>query len=171
MTTSVAMEVGSDLWNARLFGALAQASEIAAALARPGAKASSLFQHWQIYKRLASLNRDTTRALDEFDHFIEYVVPAHAFPEHSSNERSQDFRDYLSRMYELVNRVLSDRGSFPPKSLIGKQLTQLQVNSERILNVIDWLDAMMTRDEVSCKFDAALADLTAGNVVSWTSVQ
>jgi hypothetical protein len=45
------------------------------------------------------------------------------------------------------------------------------VQSERILDLADWFDAMSAPEEMNAMFDAALADLAKGDVVPWSAVQ
>jgi hypothetical protein len=50
-------------------------------------------------------------------------------------------------------------------------MNELQMKSERILDVADWLDVMSTPEETNAKFAVALADLAKGDVIPWAAVQ
>jgi hypothetical protein len=41
----------------------------------------------------------------------------------------------------------------------------LRIQSERVLDVVDWLDALSTPEEIEAKFAAAKAELNAGEVI------
>jgi hypothetical protein len=158
------MEIGSDLWNARVYAGLSVASELAAKLDRPKYMAFNLFRTWKIFRRLGRLSRD----LDEI--FKEHERPT-PLPSGMSCENLRVGRDLLLQLYADCNRLQSPLDGMPLQGLINKRLARLQVQSERILDLADWFDAMSTPEEMNAKFDSALADLERGDVVSWAAVQ
>jgi hypothetical protein len=164
MSETTAMEIGSDLWNARVFAGLSVASELAARLDRPKLAAFSLLSAWQIYWKFGRLNRD----LDEI--FKEYDRPA-TLPPELPPEMLQEGRDILLKLYADCKRLESPLDGFPLHQLINRRLARLQMQSERILDLADWFDAMSNPEETNAKFDAALADLARGDVIPWTAVQ
>jgi hypothetical protein len=164
MSTTAAIKIGSDLWNARVYAGLSDASELAAGLNRPGLVAFSLLSAWKIYWRYGKLNRD----LDEIFKGYDRPLP---FPPVIPGERNRVDRDILLQLYSDCKRISPLPDSIPLRGLINKRLARLHVQSERILDVADWLDVMSTPAETNAKFDAALADLDKGDVVPWAAVQ
>jgi hypothetical protein len=164
MGATAAMEIGSDLWNARVYAGLAQASELAAGLDRPRRSVFSLFSALKIYWRFGRLNRE----LDDI--FMGYDRPV-PFPPVVPGERNRLGRDILLQLYKDCKGLKSPPEGVPLHGPIGKRLARLQTQSERLLDVADWLDAMSTPEEMNAKFDAAFADLASGDVVPWAAVQ
>ena len=56
VSATATMEIGSDLWNARVYAGLSQASELAAELKRPRFLVSFLFFQWNIFRQLGLMN-------------------------------------------------------------------------------------------------------------------
>jgi hypothetical protein len=164
MTTTAAVGVGSDLWNARVYAGLSVASELAAELDGPKRAAFSFFDAWRIYGRLGRLNRD----LDEI--FKEYDRPV-PFPSEMPVEMIREGRDIFLQLYAECKRLQSPLDGIPLQGLLDKRLARLQVQSERILDLVDWFDAMSTPDEMNSRFNALEADLAQGDVVPWSAMQ
>jgi hypothetical protein len=163
MSATAAMEIGSDLWNARMYAGLSLASELAAGLHRSKRVASSLFYVWKMYWQLDQLNN----SLEKFAVFD----PAASSSKVATPEDYRRVRDSVLRLYELCTRLLSPQDDFDQRGLMSKKLARLQVQSESLLDVADWLDAMSTPEENEAKFAAALEDLVKGDVVPWAAVQ
>jgi hypothetical protein len=170
MSATAAMEIGSDLWNARLYAGLSQASELAAELNRPRFLASGLFFHWKMFRQLGLMNRGLEELFEKCDRFaMRHQVGTSPLP--IAPEEYRAFRDDCLRLHAIRIRVLSQQDSFPRNSFMRKRLARFQANSERLLDLADWFDAMSTPEELNAKFDAALADLANGDVVPWAAVQ
>ena len=163
MSATAAMEIGGDLWNARVYAGLSLASELAAVLDTPKPVTFSLLGAWRVYSQLGKLNRDVDEILKEYDR----PVP---FPPVVPSERIRVGRDILLQLHSDCGRLLSLRDRIPLRRLIGKRLGRLQNSSERILDLADWFDAMSTPDEIEAKFGAARAELAKGEVVPWSAV-
>ncbi len=159
-----AIEFGSNLWNARVYAGLSAASELADSLDRPRAAAFSLFSTWRIYRRLGRLNRDLDEIINEYDR----PVP---FSPEMPSEMIRTGRDILLQLYADCKRLQSGPEGTPLRGLISKRLARLQMQSERVLDIADWFDAMSISEETNAKFDAALADLAKGDVVPWAAAQ
>ena len=164
MSTTNAVGVGSDLWNARVYAGLSVASELAAAMDGPRLMALSRLALLQIYWKIGRLNRD----LDEI--FKEYDRPV-PFPQEMPCEMIQVGRDILSKLYADCKRLDSLPDGVPLHGLINRRIARLQMQSERILDLADWFDAMSAPEETNAKFDAALEDLAKGDVIPWAAVQ
>lgn len=162
MNTTTTMVLGSDLWNARVYAGLSAASELAARLDRPRQMAFSLSSLWQIYWRFGTLNRDLDEIIKEYDR----TVP---FPPEMPGEMIRVGRDILLKLYTDCKRLRPLPKGISLHGLINKRITRLQIQSERILDVADWFDAMSSPEETNAKFDAALADLAKGDVVPWAA--
>jgi hypothetical protein len=163
MSATSTMEIGRDLWNARVYAGLSVASELAARLDRPRLVAFSLLSSWQIYWKFGRLNRDLDEILKEYDR----PVP---FPPEMPGEMIRVGRDILLKLYADCKRLQPLPDGIPLHGLINRRIARLQIQSERILDVADWFDAMSSPEETNAKFDAALADLAKGDVVPWAAV-
>ena len=77
MNNTTALEIGSDLWNARVYAGLSAASELAAGLHRPSLAAFSLLSAWKVYWRLGKLNRELDEIFKGYDKQVPFppVVP------------------------------------------------------------------------------------------------
>ena len=164
MSATAAMEVGSDLWNARVYAGLSVAADLAASLDRPRHAAFDLFSAWNIYRRYGRLSRD----LDEI--FKEYDRPNPLPPEVSSEVMGVG-RDILLKLYTDCKRLQSPLDGIPLQGLINKRLARLQMQSERILDLADWFDAMSTPEETKARFDALSDDLAKGDLIPLTSLK
>jgi hypothetical protein len=158
------MEIGSDLWNARVYAGLSAAADLAERLDRPRHAAFNLLSAWKIFRRFGRLNRD----LDEI--FKEYDRPA-LFPPGLPPEVLSVGRDILLKLYADCERLQSPLEGIPLQWLIKKRLARLQVQSERILDLADWFDALSTPEETKARFDALRNDVAKGDVVPWAAVK
>jgi hypothetical protein len=52
-----------------------------------------------------------------------------------------------------------------------KKLARLQINSDRLLDLADWLDAKSTPEEMAAKFKALAEDVAEGNFVPLAEVR
>lgn len=80
-------------------------------------------------------------------------------------------RDLLLQLYTDCKRLQSPVDGIPLQGLINRRLARLQVQSERILDLADWFDAMSTPDEMDAKFSALEEDVANGNFVPLASLQ
>ena len=164
MSATNTIGIGSDLWNARVYAGLSVASELAAGLERSKHESVPLLSVWKIYWRLGRLNQELAELLKGYDR-------TNPFPQVIPGERNRLGRDILLKLHSDCNNL-----PFPPDGallnwLIVKRLNELQMRSERIFDVADWLDAMSTPEETDAKFAVALADLAKGDVIPRASVQ
>lgn len=164
MSATAAVEIGSDLWNARVYAGLSVAAELAARLDRPRHAAFNLFSAWKIFRRYGRLSRDLDEIFKEHDR----PVP---FPPGVPCETMRVGRDILLQLYADCKRLQSPLDGIPLQGLISKRLARLQVQSERILDLADWFDAMSTPEETDARFNALAEDVAEGNFVPLASVQ
>ena len=164
MSATAVMEIGSDLWNARVYAGLSVALELAAGLDKPRHAAFPLFSSWKIYRRFGRLNHDLDEIFKEYDRPVPLlsVVPG---------EMMREGRDLLLQLYADCKRLQSPLDGIPLQGLMNKRLARLQVQSERILDLADWFDAMSTPEEIEAKFETLAADVAEGNYVSLASLQ
>jgi hypothetical protein len=164
MSATAAVEIGSDLWNARVYSGLSVASELAARLDRPRYAAFNLFSAWKIFWRLCRLSLD-------LDEIIKEHEQPNPFSLGVSGERLRLGRDFLLQLYADCKRLQTPPDGIPLQGLISKRLARLQVQSERILDLADWFDAMSTPEEMNARFSALEEDVAKGNFVPLASVQ
>jgi hypothetical protein len=171
MSATIAIEVGSDLWNARLFAGLALVSELTASLKRPSRAASSLTSDRKNLKQLEELNRSVDEMLATFDRAIERQQPDSVPSSAPTIEDYLSARDFVLRLHALCASVLVLQDAVQASPRVQNGIAQLQANAERLLDLADWLDAMSNPEEMNAKFDAALADLARGDVIPWAAME
>jgi hypothetical protein len=164
MSATNTTQIGSDLWNARVYAGLSVASELAAKMDGPRLAAFSFLRAWKIYGRFGRLNRDLEQIFKEYDR----TVP---FPPEMPGEMIREGRDILLKLYADCKRIQSPLEGIPFHGLIKKRLARLQSQMERILDLADWFDALSTPDEMDARFNSLEADLAKGDVVPWSAVQ
>jgi hypothetical protein len=52
-----------------------------------------------------------------------------------------------------------------------KRLAQFETQSDRLLDLADWLDALSTPEEMDAKFAALAEDVARGNFVPWAELK
>jgi hypothetical protein len=164
------MEIGSDLWNARVYAGISAASELAAELHRPKRLFFLLSRLWRIYGELGRMNRGLDEIFEKWDRLSigneDGVTQRTLAP-----EDYRAFRDVVLRWHAVHMRLLSVEDGFPRNALMRERLARFEAHSERLLDLADWLDAMSNPEETNAKFDAGLADLARGDVLPWAAVQ
>jgi len=171
MSATIAIEVGSDLWNARLFAGLALASELAAFLKQPSRAASSLTANKKSCKQLDELNRSVDEMLTAFDRAIERQQPDSVPSSAPTIEDYRSARDFVLRLHALCASVPVLQEGVRTSPSVQNGIAQLQVNAERLLDLADWLDAMSTPEEIEARFRALEEDMAKGDIVPWSAVQ
>lgn len=156
MSSTVALEIGSDLWNARVYAGLSVAAELAAGLDQQRVVKFPLSTIWRVYSRLGRLNRDLENILSEYDLPVLPVVPG---------VKNRVGRDILLKLSDACKSL-----PYPPKGVaflapIVKRLDRLNLQSERILDLADWLDAMSDPSEMDARFSKLAEDVAKGDFV------
>ena len=164
MEAASAANVGGNLWKSRVYAGLSVASELAAGLDRSELDSVTLFSAWKVYFRLGTLNKELEEILSEYDR-------AGRFPPEIPAGMIQAGRDILLKLYSDCKGLHSVPNGFPIRGLINARLERLQAQSERILDVADWFEVMSNADVANAKFEAAIEDLTNGDVVPWSTVR
>jgi hypothetical protein len=170
MSATAAIEIGSDLWKARLYAGMSLASELAAGLNRPRLWLTGLIYQWKMYRQLGWMNRGVSEILGAAERMalqIQAGRPARTL----TAEDYRAFRDDVLRWHAVQMRLLDPRDGFPRSGLLRKRLAQFEAQSERLLDLADWLDALSTPEKMDTRFDAALDDLARGAVVTWEAIQ
>jgi hypothetical protein len=67
--------------------------------------------------------------------------------------------------------ALDLQAGFSGYGFLRKKMARLQINSERLLDLADWLDAMSTPEEMEARFKALAEDIAEGNYVPLALVQ
>jgi uncharacterized protein YbcI len=163
------MEIGSNLWNARLYEGLSVASELAAGFEKPVEILPTFLQALQVYRLVGHLNRTLEIILAGFDHVIEKHAMRSAQPEIRS-EAYREARNIFCQLYGVPMVILMVNTRFP-HWVLRQRLARLKKNLERLREATDWLDDMSHPEEIRARFDSALADLASGDVVPWAAVE
>lgn len=169
MSTTAVMEIGSDLWNARVYAGLSLASELAAGVDRHKTARPSLIDAFTMYRIVARLNRTLDGVIAAFEKAIERHQIAGASA--SSAEAYRSARDTLLPLISAPMIVLTLQTYFGRGWLLRGSLARLKVNSERLLDMIDWLDAMSAPEEIQAKMNAALEEIARGEVVPLSALR
>jgi hypothetical protein len=170
MSTTAAMEIGSDLWNARVYAGLSVASELAAKVDKPRSADLSFTKAIVIYWSIGRFNRTLEEVLAAFDNVIERRTKSSTQTQ-TSESAYRSARNVLLNMYPLPSIFVSLSDLFSRHWLLHGRLVRMKMNIERLLDVVDWLDVMSAPDVMNAKFDVALTELEKGDVVSWAAVQ
>jgi hypothetical protein len=169
MNAAATFEIGSNLWNARLYSCLAMASELSASLDQPSLVGSAPLNP-RLNRQLDRLNRSVDEMLKAADEAIERQSPD-PFPQSLTSDGFCALRDFVLRLHFLCAGLLSFQGAASGNSLRQNRTARLESNNERLLDLADWLDAMSTPEETSAKFEAALEALAKGDVIPWAAVK
>jgi hypothetical protein len=164
------LEIGSDRWNARLYAGLSISSEMAANLNGSRNLTFRLLEQWKIFHHLGQMNRILGETLLEFDQFAERFKDG-SVQDFRPSEDYRAFRDSTLRQFSIHARLVSQFRGLRQNLLMRKRLDRFEAFSERLLDMADWLDAMSSPEETRAKFDAALEELSRGEVVPWSAVQ
>ncbi len=164
MSATAAMEMGGELRSSRVYAGLALASELSVTMDKPRREAINLFFLWKIFRRLGRLNRDLEEIILAYDQ-ADHTAPA------ASVEKYRFDRDLLMGLNAFCERILSPAEGLPRLGLMTKKLARLQINSDRLLDLADWLDAKSTPEEMAAKFKALAEDVAEGNFVPLAEVR
>ena len=162
MAITAAMEIGSNRWNEQISEVLSIASEMVTGLDRPtGLK---MFSAWRTNRWLDWMNREVERILASIDRSLPLKPD-------TSPESLRSARESVLGLHAICLRLLALRDKVDRHGKAQDNLASLESNSERLLDVADWLDALSTPEETNARFSAAMADLGKGEAVPWAAVQ
>ena len=164
MSASNAIEIGSDLWNARVYGGLSIALELAAGAEKPQSRFASFLSVFRFYLQLDRLSGDLEAILDA----AERAVPLQPITDAETYRRR---RDLFLALQGPCSRLASIQDRLPSNGKMRGRLERLGAQAEQLLDLADWCDAMSVPEETNAKFESALADLAKGDVVPWASAQ
>jgi hypothetical protein len=158
MSATVTMEIGSDLWNAGIYASLATASELAAEVDKPNGGDMSAVDAQKVSELLRQLNGVLAQGLTEAD---KYVPDSTRIPK----GRLIAARDSILDLHELCDRLLSRSNELSQFADMKSELELLYKQSERLLDLADWFDALSTPEEIQSKMDEAMEEIARGEVV------
>jgi hypothetical protein len=81
------------------------------------------------------------------------------------------FRDDVLRWHAVHIRLLDPQEGFPRNYLMRKRLAQFEAQSDRLLDLADWLDAMSTPEAMDAKFTTLAEDVAKGDFVPLAAVK
>jgi hypothetical protein len=164
MSATAAIEIGSDLWNAGIYESLATASKLAAVVDLPKGKSASDIDGELAREFLDRLNESLAEELRLIDDL-------NAAPVGLSKEKLIACRNSYLALYEICERilVLSERNNTFGQLQPDQQL--LRAQSERLLDVVDWFDALSTPEKTGAIFKAAEIDFANGDFVPLAAVK
>jgi hypothetical protein len=163
MAATIPIQIGGDRWNANVYGSLAAASELAAEFDRPTGTSAKAIGAEELCQFLDRLNGFLARGLSLTDSLQEAPV---AIPK----EKLIAARDSFLDLYRICERILSLSREISQLGQMSSELELLHNQSERLLDVVDWFDALSTPEEIEAIFKAAEIEREAGEFVSWSEV-
>lgn len=163
MSATMPMQIGGDLWNASIYASLSAASELAAAVDRPEGKSASDIDAEMACQFLDRLNGFLARGLRLTD-------DPHAVPAGIAKERLIAYRDSFLVLYRICERILLLSKKISRLGQMHTELELLRAQSERLLDVVDWFDALSTPEETDAIFEAAEIEWANGDFVPWSEV-
>lgn len=164
MSATIQIQVGGDLWNASVYASLAAASELAAEFDRPGETSDQGIDAEEACQFLNRLNGFLARGLSLTDNF-------QTAPIGLSREKLTAARNSFLNLYRICERILVLSKKITRLGRMETELELLSTQSERLLDVVDWLDALSTPEEVDAIFKAAAIERANGDLVLWSEVQ
>jgi len=166
MSTVAASFVGSDLWNAEVYGTLSVASRTTATIKN----AQHLLHTRWSYMRL---NRHMDTLLESFYSIFDRAQRGALTPakENATPEQIQKSVESLWNLHHSVQCVydLSVRKGLKKKILLSAQVEQLAQSKERLLDVIQWVTEMSNPEDVRAIddfFNMAAEELERGETVT-----
>jgi len=164
MSATIPVQIGGDLWNARVYASLSAASELAAEFDRPEDNSEPGADADEVRQFLNRLNGFLARGLSLTD-------DPNAVPAGTSKEKLIAQRDAFLSLYRICERILllSEKIGLPGQMKAEREL--LHAQSERLLDIVDWFDALSTPEETDAIFQAAEIEWANGDFVPWSEVQ
>lgn len=163
MAATMPVQIGSDLWNAQVYASLYTASELAAEFDRPQGESFSEIDAAKACQFLDELNGFLARGLSLTDN-------PNAVPAGTSKEKLIAQRDAFLSLYRICERILSLSEQISQLGQMKAELELLRTQSERVLDVVDWFDALSTPEETEAIFKAAEIERAKGEFVPWSEV-
>jgi hypothetical protein len=164
MSATAAMEIGSDLWNARVYAGLSVAYELAAGAEKPRNRLAFFLSVYRTYLQVYRLSSE----LDAILAAAEQAVPLYLI---ADAETYRLRRDMFLQLYTSCSRLVSLQDRLPLYGKLREKMARLGVQAERLLDLADWFDALSTPEEIEAKFESLAADVAEGNYVSLASMQ
>ena len=164
MAATIPLQIGGDLWNARVYASLAAASELAAEFDRPKDSSEDAADAEEVCRFLDRLNGFLARGLSLTDSLEEAPV---AIPK----EKLIVARDSFLDLYRICKRILVLSEEVSQLGQMKAELELLRTQSERLLDVVHWCDALSTPEETEAIFKAAKTERALGEFVPWSEIQ
>jgi hypothetical protein len=164
MAATSPIQIGADRWNAPVYASLYTASELAAEFDRPEGESSSDADEARACQFLVELNGFLARGLSLTDH-------PDAVPAGTPKEKLIAQRDAFLSLYRICERILALSGQIHKLGQMKAELDLLRAQSERVLDVVDWFDALSTPEETEAIFKAAEIERANGEYIPWSEVK
>ena len=164
MSATAAMEIGGDLWNARVYAGLSVALELAAGAEKPRNRIASFWGVYRMYLQLDRVSRD-------LDAIIEAAERAVSPEPIAGAETYRLRRDLFLQLHAPCSRLASLQDRLPLNGRLREKTMRLGVQAERLLDLADWCDAMSTPEEIDAKFRTLAEDVSTDDYVTLASLQ
>ncbi len=154
--SSIAAVVGTDLWQAEVYGALSAASRLSASVKQG-------LSTVQLGAKLWSFDRLLKKSFETIYYQIEHPD---ASPAPFDRAVALVSVVELRKLYGTVQTIYSrakDRG-LTNRSLTNSSLTSIVHRSEQFLELADWIEDVLTDNTIDEKFDRSLDEFKRGEV-------
>jgi hypothetical protein len=146
-------------WNADVYGTMSSFSRLALHVQK---KANVLALAFAFHKA----NRQLQMLFDKVQAAMEGKLPANPNEEPVTEKRMQQTVDTLMHLYRIMDYVheTSRRAGLANNSLTASGLRKMRLHSEEILNLVDWMELTMQKDEVQAIFDRSHREKESGDL-------
>lgn len=135
-----------------------------------------LLLNWTV--RTTSLSdedaRHTRQFLEELNRFLarglSLTDDPSAIPVGTPREKLIAQRDAFLSLYRICERILLQSQRLSQLGVGTPELELLHAQSERVLDVVDWFDALSAPGEIEAQFRAGEAEFAHGDILPWSAI-
>jgi len=165
MSATAVMEIGSDLWNARVYAGLSVAYELAASAERPRNRLAFFLNVYRTYLQVYRLSSELNAILAAAEQAVPLYLTADAETYRLRRDMFLQLSTSCSRLVSLQDRLPLSYGK------LREKMASFGVQAERLLDLADWFDALSTPEEMGAKFRVLAENVAEGNCVPLASLQ
>lgn len=146
-------------WNADVYGALSAFSRLAVHVKN---KANVLSLAYSFHKA----NRQLQSLFDQVHAAMEGKIPVDPNAEPVTEKRLREVGENLMHLYRTIDYVYecARRAGLLNNSLSSAPLRKMQQHSEGILNLVDYVELLIQKDEVQAIFDRSYREKENGDL-------
>ena len=172
MNATATNEIGSGLWNVHIYAGLSLATELAAELDIPRSSVRSRFSDWKLNRKLERLNGFIEDLISGFDrgcmrHQGELPIQMSMECEYGPGA------NLVFRLHSVCAKILASRILNPKGALDHKKLARLQLLSNRLFDIFDFLLRLTAQNEMNADARQAedMAEHAHEDAIAWDAAQ